>query len=62
MRSGRMRKRVDDQLPLMDGALAFDVGRPRFQPHDVLLVELQFGGVFDGDDAFAVRKCRTKAR
>ena len=45
---------VDDQLPLPHRALAFDVGRARFQADDVLLLELQFGGVFDGDDAVGV--------
>ncbi len=39
--------------PLADGALAFDVGRARFQPHDVPLAQLQFRGVLDGDDALA---------
>ena len=38
-----------------DRALAFDVRRARFQPHDVLLLELQFGRVFDRDDALVVR-------
>ena len=50
------------KLALLDGALAFDVGRTRFEPHDVFLVKLQFGGVFDGDDALAVGNDRTKAR
>ena len=39
-----------------DGAFAFDVRRARFQPHDVLLLELQFGRVFDRDDALVVRE------
>ena len=51
---------VDEQLPLMDGAFAFDVGRARFQAYDVILVKLQFGGVFDGDDALAVGDVRRK--
>ena len=38
---------VDDELTLSDGALAFDVGRPGFQPRDVNLIELKFGGIFD---------------
>ena len=46
---------VDDQLPLANRALAFDVGRTRFQTDDVFLLELQFGRVFDGDDALGVR-------
>src|SRR5581483_10218130 len=32
-------------------ALALEVGRPGFQPHHVRLLQLQFGGVFAGDDA-----------
>ena len=51
MRSGRIRSAVDDQIANLDGALAFDVGRARFQARHVRLVELQFGRVFDGDDA-----------
>src|SRR5262245_3234445 len=46
---------VHEQLPLLDGALAFDVRRPRLQPRHVFLVQLQFGGVLDGDDALAFR-------
>ena len=38
-----------------DCALAFDVRRARFQPHDVVLLELKFGRVLDRDDAVAVR-------
>ena len=45
---------VDHQLPLPDGALAFDVRRPRLEPRHVLLVELELGGVFDGDDALVL--------
>ena len=40
---------VDEQLPLADRALAFDVRRPRFQPDNVLLRKLQFGGILDRD-------------
>ena len=39
-----------------DRALAFDVRRARFQPHDVVLLQLQFGRVFDRDDAVVVRR------
>ena len=46
---------VDHQLPLPDRALAFNVRRAGFQPHHVFLLHLQFGGVFDGDDAFVIR-------
>ena len=45
---------VDDQLPLADGALAFDVGRPGFEPRHVFLVQLQLRGVLDRDDALAL--------
>ena len=31
------------------------LGGPGFQPHHVRLLQLQFGRVFDGDDAFVVR-------
>ena len=49
-------QRVDDQLALAyHAAMSFDVRWPRFQPHNVLLLHLQFGRVFDGDDAFAFR-------
>jgi hypothetical protein len=47
-------QRVDDELALADRALALDVGRPRLEPRDVLLVELQLGGVLDRDDALAL--------
>ena len=42
------------QLPLPDGALAFDVRRPRLEPRHVLLVQLQFGRVLDRDDTLAL--------
>ena len=40
---GAHTERVDDQLALTDRALAFDVGRARFQTHDVILAQLKFG-------------------
>ncbi len=45
---------VDEQLPLPDRALALDVRRPRFEACDVLLVQLKFRRVFDGDDALTL--------
>ena len=45
---------VDQELALINGALAFDIGWTSFETHHVFLVELQFGGVFDGNDALAV--------
>ena len=46
---------VDDQLPDVDGALALQVGRPRFHARHVRLLQLQLGRVFDGDDALVLR-------
>ena len=51
---GTHTQRVDHQLPLADRALAFDVRRPRLEPGDVFLVELQFGRVLDRDDALTL--------
>ena len=42
------------QIAHGDLAFAFEVGRPRFQAHDMGLLQLQFGGVFAGDDALVV--------
>ena len=55
MRSGRIRRAFRTRSVAVIGALAFDVRRPRFQPHDVLLLQLQFGRVLDRDDALVVR-------
>jgi Rad3-related DNA helicase len=38
---------VDHQLALAYRAFAFDVRRPRLQPHDVALAKLELGGVLD---------------
>ena len=38
-----------------DGARAFDVHGAGFQAHDVILLQLQLGGIFDGDDALFFR-------
>ena len=51
MRSGRMRSALRTRSRCVDLALAFDVRRPRLEPHDVRLLQLQFGRVLDGDDA-----------
>src|SRR6202035_5992294 len=45
---------VADQFAHGDLTLALDVGRPGFQPHHMRLLQLKFGGVFAGDDAFVV--------
>ena len=42
---------VPDQVAHGDLALAFQIGRPRFQAHHMGLLQLQFGGVLAGDDA-----------
>ena len=55
MRSGRIRRALRTRSRRRDRALAFDVRRPRFQPDDVVLLQLQFGRVLDGDDALVVR-------
>ena len=55
MRSGRIRRAFLHQVGGGDAALAFDVRRARFQPDDVVLLQLQFGRVLDRDDALVVR-------
>ena len=45
---------VDHELALLDGALAFHVGRTRFQARHVFLPQLQFRRVFDRDDALVL--------
>ena len=45
---------VLDQVTHGDLAFAFEIGRPCFQAHNVRLLQLQFGGVFAGDDALVI--------
>src|SRR5207245_6155934 len=45
---------VDDELPLADRALAFNVRRSRLEARDVLLMKLELRRVFDRDDALAL--------
>ena len=45
---------VLDQVADRDRALALDVGRARLEADDVLLLELELGGVLDGDDPLVV--------
>ena len=54
MRSGRMRRRVADELADGDRALALDVRRARLERDHVLLAELQLGGILDRHDALVV--------
>ena len=46
----------------VDGAGAFDVGRPRFHARHVGLLQPQFGGVLDGHNAFVFRNVGRRAR
>ena len=48
-------QRVAHQVADRDLALALDVGRARLERDDVLLAQLELGGVLDGDDALVVR-------
>ena len=54
MRSGRIRRAFLTRSRMRDLALALDVRRTRLQAHHVVLLELQLGGVLDGDDALVV--------
>ncbi len=44
---------VDDETTA-NGALAFDVARPGLQADDMVLLHLEFDGVFNGDDALGI--------
>ena len=59
---GAHAQRVAHQVADGDLAPALDVGRAALQPDDVRLVELQLGGVLDGDDALVVGDERRRAR
>ena len=39
-------------MPLANSTFAFDIGGSSFQANDMLLVKLQFSGVFDCDNTF----------
>ncbi len=47
-------QRVPHQVSLSDLTLSFETGRPRLQPNDMRLLQLQFGGILNSDDAFRV--------
>ena len=47
---------VADQVALRYFALAFDVGRTRFEADDVRLLQLQLCRVFNRHDALALRE------
>ena len=48
---------VAHQIPDRDRGEPLDAGRPRLQAHDVRGLEVQLGGVLDGDDPLAGRGC-----
>ena len=50
IRSGRILRAVFDQVGRGNCAFAFDIGRARFQANHVILLQLQFGRIFDRDD------------
>ena len=50
---GAHTQRVLHEVAHVDFADALEVGRARLQADHVRLLELQFGGVLDGDDALA---------
>ena len=52
---------VLDQVALGHLALAFDVGGPGFEPHHMRLLQREFGGIFDRDDALVERNERRQA-
>jgi hypothetical protein len=54
-------KGVLDQLALPDFTLAFDIGRPRFHAADMRLLQLQFGGILDCQQAFLFRDKRRQS-
>src|SRR6185437_7325198 len=51
---GAHAKGVDDKFALFDSAATFDVDWAALESHNVMLLELKFSRVFDGDDAFGV--------
>src|SRR5450432_2124976 len=55
MRSGRMRSAFLTSSRWRIFAVAFDVGRTGFHAADMRLLQLKFGGVFDGDEALFFR-------
>ena len=48
------------QVTLTDLPLAFEVGGPRLEANDVVLLQLQLGRVLDGDDSLGVGNERTQ--
>ena len=52
---GTHAKRVLHKFALANFAFALGVRRPSLHPPDMRKLQLQFGGVFDGDDSFLGR-------
>ena len=52
---GAHAQRVLDEVALLQLAMALDVGRPRFHARHMRLLQLQLGGVLDGDQALVFR-------
>ena len=53
MRSGRMRRLLRTRSRCVTSPRPSMLGGRRFEAHDVRLLQLQLGGVFDRDDALA---------
>ena len=52
---GTHTQRVANEISLRNFTTAFDIWRPGFQSDDVWLLQLQFGRVFNRDDALVFR-------
>ncbi len=61
-RSGRMRSAFLTSSRWRISPLPSMFGRPRLHAHHVRLLQLQLGGVLDGDQALLVRDRRRRAR
>ena len=48
-------KSIDHQVARCDGTLAFNVRFARLQPHNMRLLQHEFGDVFNRDDTFRFR-------
>ena len=55
IRSGRIRSALITSSRCLTAPFALDVRRTCFEPHNVVLLHLQFGRVFDRDDALVRR-------
>ena len=46
---------ISDQIALVELPFALDVGGPGFQPHHMVLLQLEISGILNGDNRFTVR-------